>query len=136
MSENNELEVLRAENEELKSLLKYYYGAEELLDNATDILDKAIDAEGVLEEKAAEIDAYVFEKETELQNREIKLEAKEKKAETILAEATSKKQNINKAIAQKAEELNAEYRKKNATLLMVITAVYTVLAIVLYLYMK
>ncbi len=130
-----EYTLLKIENVELKELLKYYSGQEDMLESAGDILEKAIDGQNELLTQAQVYDDYVFDKESEMARRETNIEREETRLKRIAANnkhVESEKKNI----AQMKKEYEAKIRStrnKWVSILMGVTGVYTIILIMIYL---
>ena len=132
MDENRIVE-LEKENEELKSLLEYYYGAEQILEKAESILDDVMDKEAELTKVADEIDSIAFDNDHEFAKREKVIEEKEREAKHLLAKAQKKYQEAQTFINDKAEIKIKEYRILGIRIIVGITILYSVIALMIYL---
>lgn len=131
--EENKTAALEKENEELKKLLEYYYGAEQLLEKANMILESALDSEKELSDAATKIDDIAFDNDHELQRREMAVEEREKEAKKLLASAQKKEKDALKYIEAKAQKRIAEYKSYGIRIIAGITIVYTIVAFMIYL---
>lgn len=130
---NVNIEEVTKENEELKGLLQYYYGAEKLLERADEILERALEGEIEVCNKADEIDDIAFKKENELQRREIKLEEQEKETKRLLSEAQKKYKEASSYIEKKAAKKIKEQRRIYIYIMIGITILYSIITFVIYL---
>ncbi len=127
------LQELENENKELKGLLEYYYGAEQLLEKAESLLDDVMEAEEDLSKKAEEIDNIAFDNDHEFKKRELRIEEKEKEAKRLLEKAQKKNKEAQAFIDAKAQVRIREYRNLGIRILVGITVLYSVIALMIYL---
>ncbi len=133
MDNRQKISELEKENNELKELLEYYYGADKILEQAETILNEAIDAENELTKKAVEIDNVAFDKDHELSKRELRIEEREKETKKLLAAAQKKHKEAQAYIDIKAEEKISKARKNSIRIVVGITMLYSIILLVLYL---
>lgn len=127
------VEELEKENAKLVDSLEYYVNAKEALDRAADILNRAMDGEAELTAAADRYDDYTFKKETEMVRRENKIKEDEAHAKAAIAKARDMKNNSTSYIEKEAKSEIEKYKSKGIKTIVAITAIYTVLFIMIYL---
>ncbi len=133
IKENREL---KAEIAELEQLLKYYYGSEMVMEEANAIQDRCLEAEAELQKNIERIDDYSFNKETELSQRESRVEKEEQRLKKASAKVKEMERNVQSYIEKKSDEEIAKFKNTGIKLIAAITVFYTLIAGVIYLVCK